>query len=73
MHQTLPLRMMTQAGGRAEQSQGSGSDASGGDAPASPPTPRTKEARPASLSAAKGIAEKLMQGKQTAPTAAASR
>ena len=51
-----------QAGGRAEQTKAAAGEA----APAAPQTPRAKEARPSSLSAAKGVAAKLMQGKQNA-------
>ena len=55
-----------QAGSRAEQPKGAAGDA----APAAPQTPRAKETRPSSLSAAKGVAEKLMQGKQRARASA---
>jgi len=57
---------LVQAGGPAEQSKGAAGEAT----PAAPQTPRPKEARPSSLSAAKGVAAKLMQGKQNARAAA---
>ena len=60
--------ILQEAGGAAQQPSNAASavGANGGAGVVAPATPRGKEARPNSLSAAKDVAAKLRQGKQMA-------